>query len=75
MGLTSIFGTFSEQDIEKTRDILSFRTGTPKHAGGLGWWWHTEHDTMDIIDRDILIRDTKIYVAVVWRLLSSAVLP
>ena len=30
---------------------------------------------MDIIDRDILIRDTKIYVAVVWRLLSSAVLP
>ena len=75
VGLTSICGTLSEQDIEKTRDILSFRTGTPKHAGGLGWWWHTEHDTMDIIDRDILIRDTKIYVAVVWRLLSSAVLP
>lgn len=75
VGLTSIFGTFSEQDIEKTRDILSFRTGTPKHAGGLGWWWHTEHDTMDIIDRDNLIRDTKIYVAVVWRLLTAPVLP
>ena len=75
VGLTSIFGTFSEQDIEKTRDILSFRTGNPKHAGGLGWWWHTEHDTMDIIDKDILVRDTKIYVAVVWRLLTSPILP
>lgn len=75
VGLTSIFGTFSEQDIEKTKDILSFRTGTPKHAGGLGWWWHTEHDTMEIIDKDILTRDTKIYTAVIWRLLSLPVLP
>ena len=75
VGLTSIFGTFSEQDIEKTRDILSFRTGTPKHAGGLGWWWHTRHDTMDIIDKDILVRDTKVYVGVVWRLLCFPILP
>ena len=75
VGLTSIFGTFSEQDIEKTRNILSFRTGNPKHAGGLGWWWHTEFDTMDIVDEANLIRDTKIYVAVVWRLLTAPVLP
>lgn len=58
VGLTSIFGTFSEQDIEKTRDILSFRTGNPKHAGGL-WMLVAilSMNTMDIIDKDILVRD------------------
>lgn len=75
VGLTSIFGTFSEQDIEKTRDILAFRPSPTKMSGGLGWWWHTAHDTMDKIDEAFLIRDTKIYLAVIWRILTNAVLP
>ena len=74
VGLTSIFGTFSEQDKEKTKDVLSFSPSPTVKAGGLGWWWHTEHDTIDKIDEDILIRDTKVYVAVIWRLLTDAVL-
>ncbi|MBQ6695732.1 MAG: M28 family peptidase [Lachnospiraceae bacterium] len=75
VGLTSIFGTFSEQDIEKTRDILAFRPSPTKLSGGLGWWWHTEHDTVDKVDEEFLVRDTKIYLAVIWRILTSAVLP
>ena len=43
--------------------------------GGLGWWWHTPEDTLDKIEPDILVRDTRIYEHVVLRLLSEAVLP
>ncbi len=41
----------------------------------LGWWWHTPHDTLDKIDEANLVRDTKVYVHTLWRLLSDPVLP
>ncbi len=72
VGLTSIFGTLSGQDPDKNRDVLSFKAGS---AGGLGWWWHTRHDTVDKVDEGNLSRDTKIYTATVWRLLTQPVLP
>jgi len=75
VGLTSIFGTFSEQDAQKNQDVVSFKMGATKYAGGLGWWWHTKHDTVDKVDEQFLVRDTKIYLAVLWRLLSLPVLP
>ncbi len=75
IGLTSIFGTFSEQDAEKNKDVLSFKMGATRRAGGLGWWWHTEHDTVDKVDPKLLVRDTKIYAAVLWRLLTAPILP
>jgi len=43
--------------------------------GGFGWWWHTEHDTMDKIDEDNLVRDTKVYTLALARLMFSPVLP
>lgn len=75
VGLTSIFGTFSEQDAQKNQDVVSFKMGNTKHAGGLGWWWHTKYDTIDKVDEEFLVRDTKIYLAVLWRLLTYPVLP
>ncbi len=75
VGLTSIFGTFSEQDANKDHDVVSFKMGNTKYAGGLGWWWHTKHDTVDKVDEELLIRDTKIYLAVIWRILTSPILP
>ncbi len=75
VGLTSIFGTFSEQDARKDKDVVSFKMGNTKYAGGLGWWWHTKHDTVDKVDEEFLVRDTKIYLAVIWRLLTSPILP
>ena len=76
VGLTSIFGTFSEQDAEKNKDVLSFKTGSGKsRAGGLGWWWHSRHDTLDKVDEANLVRDTRVYAATAWRLLTLPVLP
>jgi hypothetical protein len=74
VGLNSTFGTLSEQDAEKNRGTVSFKTGG-KRAGGLGWWWHTEHDTIDKVDEMNLVRDTRIYLAAVYRLLSAPLLP
>jgi hypothetical protein len=43
--------------------------------GGTGWWWHTPHDTIDKIDPVRLRRDTCIFLDVVERLCTEAVLP
>lgn len=43
--------------------------------GSLGWWWHTPHDTLDKIDPSRLVRDTKIFVLAISRLLEDPVLP
>jgi len=43
--------------------------------GSLGWWWHTPHDTLDKIDPERLLRDAKIFVLALDRLLTDAVLP
>lgn len=76
VGLTSTFGTFSEQDARKvSEDGITFHGSAAKYAGGLGWWWHTKHDTIDKVDEAFLVRDTKIYVATIWRILTQPVLP
>ena len=37
--------------------------------------WHTEHDLMDIADRDNLLRDMKVYAAAVLGVVNAEVLP
>ncbi len=44
-------------------------------GSGLGWWWHSEYDTLEWADKDILATDTKIYALAVLRVLQSTVLP
>ncbi len=77
IGLPSIFGTFSEQDASnpETRRGLSLFEHASGRAAGLGWWWHTTEDTVDKVDEALLARDTKIYVAAVFRLANSPALP
>ena len=43
--------------------------------GSLGWWWHTPHDTLDKIDPARLVRDTKVFVLAISRLLEDPVVP
>ncbi|HZJ09148.1 MAG TPA: M28 family peptidase, partial [Trueperaceae bacterium] len=74
IGLNSIFGTLSEQDASKNANTISFKTGG-RRAGGLGWWWHTPDDTIDKVDESFLVRDTRIYLAAVHRLLTAPLLP
>ncbi len=48
-----------------------------KDAGGsaYGYWWHTKEDDFEKADKDLLVRDTKLYVALVWPLTTDIVLP
>lgn len=48
-----------------------------KDAGGsaYGYWWHTSEDSLDKADRELMIRDTKIFLAMLWPLATLEVLP
>ena len=44
-------------------------------SAGFPWWWHTKDDTLDKIDADVLVLDTKVYLAAALRWLNAPVLP
>ena len=44
-------------------------------SAGFPWWWHTKDDTIDKIDPDVLVLDTKVYVASALRWMNAPVLP
>ncbi len=64
IGIPSMYGSVSHQP-----------PSTVKMRNPLGWWWHTPHDLIDKIDRDFLIRDTRVVVHTLARLLTDMVLP
>lgn len=77
VGLSSFYMSMSEQGEanEMTADQAFLLGGTTARGGGLGWWWHTTEDTLDKIDPDHLVRDTRVYVETVGRLTTDAVVP
>ena len=76
IGVPSIFGNMSEQPASGEANASAAVFGGGNRIGhGTGWWWHTPDDTLDKIEEAILVRDTKIYLQVVWRLLTDHVLP
>ena len=42
---------------------------------GGGWWWHTPEDTRDKVDMDVLVEETKLYIALAARFSYSPILP
>ncbi|HEY1366719.1 MAG TPA: M28 family peptidase [Gaiellaceae bacterium] len=77
IGVPSIYGNMSEQPAqpgEANASAAVFGGGDRKGAG-TGWWWHTPDDTLDRIDPELLLRDTRIYQHTVWRLLTDPVPP
>lgn len=77
IGLSSMYGNLSEQPFipgEVNASAAVFG-GEPRKGAGTGWWWHTRDDTVDKMDAEILVRDTQIYLATIWRFLSEPVLP
>ncbi|WP_034946102.1 M28 family metallopeptidase [Erwinia oleae] len=44
-------------------------------GSGGGWWWHTEADTRDKVDNDLLWRDTQIHIAWLSHMLGKDALP
>ena len=64
VGIPSMLGSLSHQP---PSDL--------KMRNALGWWWHTPDDTLDKVDQANLVRDTRVFVRVLWRLLTDDVLP
>ncbi len=64
LGVPSMFGGLSEQPPSKL-----------KMRNALGWWWHTPEDLIDKVDEANLVRDTKVFVHTVTKLLTDPVLP
>jgi hypothetical protein len=72
----SIFAALGEQPASDAPIAAAMLFGGPGRKGaGTGWWWHTPGDTLDKMDLDIAVRDTRIYLHVVWALLARLVLP
>ncbi|HHX28656.1 MAG: M28 family peptidase [Bacillota bacterium] len=44
-------------------------------GSGMGWWWHTEADTIDKVEPAVLEKDCKIYALASYRLCTLDVLP
>jgi len=44
-------------------------------SAGFPWWWHTKDDTIDKIDPDVLVLDTRVYLASALRWINAPVLP
>lgn len=76
IGVPSIYGNMSEQPPDESLNASASLFGNAKRlAHGTGWWWHTAHDRLDKMEEAILVRDTRIYLHTVWRLLMDPILP
>lgn len=64
IGIPALFGLVSAERAEK----IDFTVPC-------GWWWHSEHDTIDKIDAANLGRDTRICFDATRRLLMEEILP
>lgn len=76
IGVSSIYGNMSEQPATGEANASAAVFGGGARLGhGTGWWWHTPEDLLDKMDEDNLVRDTRIYLHTVWRLMTDPVLP
>ena len=76
IGVPAMFGNMGEQPATGAANASAAVFGTGARLGhGTGWWWHTPDDLLDKIDEGVLVRDTRIYLHAVWRLVADEVLP
>ena len=75
IGVPSLFMGMGEQPAGGSNVMGSVLGGGSRKGAGFGWWWHTPDDTLDKMDPELLLRDTRIYVHAIWRLLTDPVLP
>jgi hypothetical protein len=74
----------------KTGDTSFFGVGVPSIAsrtaftkaeieamgdGNLGWWHHTDENTTERLDKDLLAVHLRVYAAYLWGLLTLPILP
>lgn len=78
-------GDYSFNDIGLSSYLMLSSAMTDAHREELGYYavggcgmniaWHTENDTIEIADRDILLRDIKVYLLAVFRNANATILP
>jgi len=71
IGISSYFMLSSTMTPEKRADMGYYAVG----GCGANIAWHTENDTIEIADRDILLRDIKVYLSAVFRNATAEFLP
>jgi Iap family predicted aminopeptidase len=76
IGIPSVYMSLSRVSADSAPE-LSRAMGalTGRRRSGQAWFWHTEHDTLDKVDPDVLKLDTQIYVSTVLRLANAPILP
>lgn len=78
-------GDYSFNDIGLSSYLMLSSAMTDAHREELGYYavggcgmniaWHTENDTLEIADKDILLRDIKVYLLAVFRNANAEILP
>jgi N-acetylated-alpha-linked acidic dipeptidase len=71
IGLTGFFMLSSTMTAEKRKEMDYYTVGG---CGG-NIAWHTENDTLEIADCDILLRDIKVYLGAVLAVANAPILP
>ncbi len=56
---------------------MSFRDEEIRATGlaNLGWWHHSVHNTLDKVDRSLLLPHLRVYARWMWDLLTAPILP
>jgi len=75
VGIPALFMTLSAVPFDPDSANYVTEAAGKLLGAALPWWWHTSKDTMDKVDLDVLLLDTKIYMSTLWRLCHEAALP
>ena len=71
IGISSLFMLLSSMPLSKAEEMGYYAVG----GCGANIAWHTENDTMEIADKDNLMRDLRVYAASLQRLLNNPLHP
>lgn len=65
MGIPSLYAQYyhSPEDIARW------------HNATLGWWWHSDEDTLDKLDRDLFEKTLRTYAVYVWQFCTAPIIP
>jgi len=72
IGLTSMYMLMSTIPEEIRREKGFYTVGG---CAGNSWAWHTENDTLEVADPEVLLTDIRIYVASIYRILNAYIYP
>ena len=71
IGISSLFMLLSSMPLSKADEMGYYPVG----GCGANIAWHTENDTLEIADKDNLMRDLRVYATSLQRLLNNALHP